>query len=547
MLVVSWDAVNELGTIEGHAFISYVREDAAEAGRLQQVLEAAGVRVWRDKSDLWPGEDWREKIRRAITADALVFIACFSRKSVARKRSYQNEEIALAIEQLRQRQPGEPWLIPVRFDDCEIPDFDIGSGRALASIQRADLFGDYSDESTFRLVRAVLRILGQYSDRDISGKFASFSREGTELSDEAKMLAAEPNRVRAAILESMRRESTEIREQSTNMTKGEGLVLQPTPIKSRVGRHHFRIGMLGPVASGKTTYLAVLDFALARATDSWVIRGADPFAEHFLSERVMMLAQRRFPEATHSSCHLSFVLTGTAPVPSRRGRLFARRQPVEVQLDLVDMPGEYPLIGESVPKSTSLDLGNFQDPREEALNYLADCDGIILLFDPVFESERSHYNEYLRHALLALSNRNHDRSQRLPHFVAVCITKFDDPYVYRKAAAGGYVKLAGSTTSIPQINEEQVHMFFRDLCISTKNADLVMALLEHYFHTKRIKYFVTSSIGFYMDPSTGRFDSSDFSNVVQEDKYSERRIRGRVRPVNVIEPLLWLTQQRRSR
>jgi len=87
--------VNELGTIEGHAFISYVREDAAEAGRLQQVLEAAGVRVWRDKSDLWPGEDWREKIRRAITADALVFIACFSRKSVARKRSYQNEEIAL--------------------------------------------------------------------------------------------------------------------------------------------------------------------------------------------------------------------------------------------------------------------------------------------------------------------------------------------------------------------------------------------------------------------------------------------------------------------
>ena len=87
--------MNELGTIEGHAFISYVREDAAEAGRLQQVLEAAGVRVWRDKSDLWPGEDWREKIRRAITADALVFYRLFSRKSVARKRSYQNEEIAL--------------------------------------------------------------------------------------------------------------------------------------------------------------------------------------------------------------------------------------------------------------------------------------------------------------------------------------------------------------------------------------------------------------------------------------------------------------------
>ena len=153
--------MSELGAVEGHAFISYVREDSSHADRLQQVLEAAGVRVWRDKSDLWPGEDWREKIRRAITDDALVFIACFSHKSVARRRSYQNEELALAIEQLRLRRLGEPWLIPVRFDDCDISDLDIGSGRTLTSIQRADLFGDHSDEGTLRLVRAVLRALGQ--------------------------------------------------------------------------------------------------------------------------------------------------------------------------------------------------------------------------------------------------------------------------------------------------------------------------------------------------------------------------------------------------
>lgn len=47
----------------------------------------------------------------------------------------------MAIEQLRQRSPRLPWLIPVRFDDCAIPDRDIGSGRTLSSIQRADLFG----------------------------------------------------------------------------------------------------------------------------------------------------------------------------------------------------------------------------------------------------------------------------------------------------------------------------------------------------------------------------------------------------------------------
>lgn len=47
----------------------------------------------------------------------------------------------LAIEQLRLRRPDLPWLIPVRFDDCPIPDCDIGGGRGLASLHCADLFG----------------------------------------------------------------------------------------------------------------------------------------------------------------------------------------------------------------------------------------------------------------------------------------------------------------------------------------------------------------------------------------------------------------------
>ena len=81
-------------------------------------------------------------IRRAITDDALVFIACFSQRSLSRSKTFQNEELTLAIDQLRLRRPEEPWLIPVRFDECEVPDRDLGGGRTLASIQRADLFGD---------------------------------------------------------------------------------------------------------------------------------------------------------------------------------------------------------------------------------------------------------------------------------------------------------------------------------------------------------------------------------------------------------------------
>jgi outer membrane protein assembly factor BamB len=143
----------------GHAFICYVREDAVAVDRLQRTLEAAGIVVWRDTVDLWPGEDWRARIRNAIAEDALAFIACFSSRSVARPRSYQNEELLLAIDQLRQRPPGRSWLFPVRFDNCALPDFDLGAGRTLASYQRADLFGANRDLETGRLVTAVQKLL----------------------------------------------------------------------------------------------------------------------------------------------------------------------------------------------------------------------------------------------------------------------------------------------------------------------------------------------------------------------------------------------------
>jgi TIR domain/NACHT domain len=155
--------VSEPSVPEGHAFISYVREDSLHVDHLQRALEAAGIPVWRDTASLWPGEDWRANIQRAITDDALAFIVCFSHRSLSRSKSYQNEELILAIEQLRQRRPDVPWLIPVRFDDCAIPDRDLGGSRTLASIQSADLFGEHITEQTARLVTAVLQILKQTS------------------------------------------------------------------------------------------------------------------------------------------------------------------------------------------------------------------------------------------------------------------------------------------------------------------------------------------------------------------------------------------------
>jgi hypothetical protein len=90
-----------------------------------------------------------------------VFIACFSAASLARTKSRQNEELTLAIEEVRQRSIDQPWLIPVRLDDCVVPDHEIGGGRTMRSLVWIDLFGPKAADQTERLVKSVLMILGQ--------------------------------------------------------------------------------------------------------------------------------------------------------------------------------------------------------------------------------------------------------------------------------------------------------------------------------------------------------------------------------------------------
>jgi hypothetical protein len=99
-----------------------------------------------------------------------------------RSRTFQNEELVLAIDQLRLRRPEESWLIPVRFDECEIPDRDLGGGRTLASIQQADLFGDKYEVTAKRLVASILRILGRGSQPDLSAASARGHRVAVEVS-----------------------------------------------------------------------------------------------------------------------------------------------------------------------------------------------------------------------------------------------------------------------------------------------------------------------------------------------------------------------------
>jgi hypothetical protein len=65
-----------------------------------------------------------------------------------------NEELLLAIEQLRLRPRDRQWFMPVVLDRCTIPDYPIGAGETLQDLHHLDFSADW-DAAISQLVRAI--------------------------------------------------------------------------------------------------------------------------------------------------------------------------------------------------------------------------------------------------------------------------------------------------------------------------------------------------------------------------------------------------------
>ena len=141
-------------------FISYVKEDSAQVEELCEVLKAAGVPYWRDRESLGPGDAWRDKIREAIRQGSMVFLACFSDNSNTKRKSYMNEELNLAVEEHRQMAPGQTWIIPVRFSDIQLPQWELSAGRTLSDINYVNFFGDSKPIAAAELTRKLGELMG---------------------------------------------------------------------------------------------------------------------------------------------------------------------------------------------------------------------------------------------------------------------------------------------------------------------------------------------------------------------------------------------------
>jgi len=112
-------------------FLSYAREDFHYVKPFYDKLKEQGLRPWLDREDLLPGVDWDREIVRQIRQSHFVLF-CISKRSRT-KRGYIQKELRTALETFQEIPSGQTFLIPVRLEECTVPD-------ELSKYQYADIF-----------------------------------------------------------------------------------------------------------------------------------------------------------------------------------------------------------------------------------------------------------------------------------------------------------------------------------------------------------------------------------------------------------------------
>jgi len=130
------------GSVNMKVFISYVSEDAEQVQKISEYLGYYGVEVWIDKNNLEVGKFFGKDIHEAIKS-VNFFIACFSKNYWKRNKTYMNEELLTAVEELRIRPLERSWFLPILLSDCKVPNIKITPTETLNDIHYIALYKDF--------------------------------------------------------------------------------------------------------------------------------------------------------------------------------------------------------------------------------------------------------------------------------------------------------------------------------------------------------------------------------------------------------------------
>ena len=314
---------------------------------------------------------------------------------------------------------------------------------------------------------------------------------------------------------------------------------EPAALEATTSSDVIRMGVVGGTSSGKTTYLGALTLASLRNTSGqWRV---EPWAERAESRELLQsytktLRDKKFSAATNDRPKIGCIITPRSVVI--RSRLLARflnHRPILGMLDRIGFHRKPSFILDSRDYPGG-DIESLQE-GEELWGYLAGCDGIVYFFDPTLrDTEPTSNFDYIKRTLdmLLLKAQQNDTLQdgSLPHYLAVCVTKFDAPEVFEALRENG--RYTDPPTNTPDGSQAK-------RCFDFLAGDLVYGQIEGAFNSDRVEHFLTSSIGFLTDEN-GKVDPDYYGNVIYTAQ-GGKSILGEVVPINVLEPLVWIQER----
>jgi formylglycine-generating enzyme required for sulfatase activity len=128
-------------------FLCHTSADKPAVRELYQRLNnEGGIDPWLDTEKLLPGQHWKSVIKQALNAadSVIIFI---SNKSID-KEGFVQREMNYAWDLSLEKPKHAIYLIPVRLDDCEVPD-------DLQEKQWVDYFGSEKEETYQKLVKSL--------------------------------------------------------------------------------------------------------------------------------------------------------------------------------------------------------------------------------------------------------------------------------------------------------------------------------------------------------------------------------------------------------
>ncbi len=110
-----WGSVMSLSV-----FLCHASDDKPVVRELYERLQSEGFDPWLDEENLFPGQDWKYEISRAVRNSDVVLV-CLSENSVS-KTGYVQREIKVALDVADEQPEGAIFIVPVKLEECDVPD-----------------------------------------------------------------------------------------------------------------------------------------------------------------------------------------------------------------------------------------------------------------------------------------------------------------------------------------------------------------------------------------------------------------------------------------